>query len=350
MDVAQNFPIFIEHTMYDAIARKLLLSDEPSVRWKVKTNVFGVPADSREIRALQKEIRNCRRVKTLLQSKGPTGIFKSKNDVYDKWQGAHWVLNTLADIGYPGHDRSLLRAGRQILDFWLSPYYLNEVICTTPSQVHNKKGVPLLNGRYRRCASQQGNALYYLLQLGIGDDRVHQLAERLLHWQWPDGGWNCDKNPSAHVSTFIHTLWGLRGLACYRKFYKRVAVQNGIDSAANVLLERRLFRRKTNGKIIHREFTRLHYPLYWHYDILGALKVLAEAGKIHDERCEQALDLLESKIIPGKGWPAESRYYKVSAQFGSNNDYVNWGGTGTRKINEWITADALHVLKAAGRW
>jgi hypothetical protein len=30
-------------------------------------------------------------------------------------------------------------------------------------------------------------------------------------------------------------------------------------------------------------------------------------------------------------------------------DMVDWGGTSKRQMNEWVTVDALHVLKAAGR-
>jgi hypothetical protein len=29
-------------------------------------------------------------------------------------------------------------------------------------------------------------------------------------------------------------------------------------------------------------------------------------------------------------------------------DAVDWGGTSQRVMNEWVTADALYVLKAAG--
>ena len=53
---------------------------------------------------------------------------------------------------------------------------------------------------------------------------------------------------------------------------------------------------------------RLHYPCYWHYDLLAGLKVMAEAGFIGDPRCREALDLLESKRLPGGGFPAEARY------------------------------------------
>jgi hypothetical protein len=32
-----------------------------------------------------------------------------------------------------------------------------------------------------------------------------------------------------------------------------------------------------------------------------------------------------------------------------NADYVDWGGTSTKKMNPWVTADALSVLVSAGR-
>jgi hypothetical protein len=33
----------------------------------------------------------------------------------------------------------------------------------------------------------------------------------------------------------------------------------------------------------------------------------------------------------------------------SNVDYVKWGVTSKRRLNEWVTVDALAVLRAAGR-
>jgi hypothetical protein len=93
----------------------------------------------------------------------------------------------------------------------------------------------------------------------------------------------------------------------------------------------------------------LHYPLYWHYDILLGLKAMAEMGLIRDPRCSQALDLLESKQLPGEGWPAERRYYRVSKEIKLGNEDVDWGPTSTRTRNDWVSADALYVLRAAGR-
>ncbi len=102
---------------------------------------------------------------------------------------------------------------------------------------------------------------------------------------------------------------------------------------------------------MHREFIKLHYPLYWHYDVLFGLKVMAETGHLADPRCASALDMLESKQLRGgSGWPAESRYYTVSRTLKLNADYVDWGGTSKSKMNPWVTTDALRVLKLAGRW
>ncbi|MGH7923583.1 MAG: hypothetical protein ACREQH_03215 [Candidatus Binatus sp.] len=38
----------------------------------------------------------------------------------------------------------------------------------------------------------------------------------------------------------------------------------------------------------------------------------------------------------------------ISTRFGSISQ-VDWGGAGIARINEWVTADALYVLRVAGR-
>ena len=76
---------------------------------------------------------------------------------------------------------------------------------------------------------------------------------------------------------------------------------------------------------------------------------MAEAGFILDPRCRSALDLLESKRLPDGGWPAEERFYQTSANARSGSDLVAWGPVSRKRMNEWVTADALIVLRAAGR-
>jgi hypothetical protein len=326
--------------MVSQIVHRLLTSDEPSVRWRVRAEVLREPIDSAPMRHLREEVRGSARVRALLKDRD------ARKNVYAKWQGAHWVLAALADLGYPPGDDLLRPMAEQVRDTWLSDDFYVEFEATSKATVYNRRGVPVMRGRHRRCASQQGNALRSLCRLGLTDDQTPKLVERLLYWQWPDGGWNCDKNPAADTSAFAETLLPVRGLAAYGS-------PEGLEAArraSEVLLSRRLLYRRTNGEVIHREFALLHYPLYWHYDVLGGLRGLAEVGALADDRCADALDLLESKRLPDGGWPAERRYYKkVTDEIALGNDYVDWGGTSTRRSNEWTTLDALYVLREADR-
>lgn len=328
----------------------LLNSEEPSLRWKTRVNILGEERDSAAIKKLEAEIRKSQRVTALLQKLDGSGHLTP--NVYAKWQGAQWVFMTLADLGYPRGDRRLAPSMDDVFRAWLGDRFFKEFVAETKADAYKKihDAIPFMQGRHRTCASQQGNALYVALKLGSEDERIHQLAERLLYWQWPDGGWNCDKEPSADNSTFIHTLWSMRGLDLYARTTGDKKAAAAVKRASEMFLTRKLFKRARDGKVIREEFVKLHYPLYWHYDILAALKVFAEMGMTKDARFNEALDLLERKRLPDGGWPAESKYYtKVSSAIALGNDYVDWGGTSKKKMNEWVTVDALTVLHKFGR-
>ena len=304
---------------------------------------------SSRAKRLQRAVRDSPRVRTLLARRDPRGFLRPGADPYTKWQGAHWVLATLADIGYPGGDRSLIPMREQVLERWLSDVYDQEYDASTESQAYRKGGVPRMRGRYRRCASQQGNALYSLTKLGIADRRTRELAGRLLHWQWPDGGWNCDRRPDADTSSFWESRHPMMALALHGRTTGDTNARSAARRAAEVFLRRQLFLERHSGRVMNREFVRLHYPLYYEYDILGGLKAIAEVGLIKDPRCRRALNLLEEKQLPGGGWPAEARFYRVSNALGTRTESVDWGGVSKRSMNEWVTTDALAVLHSAGR-
>ncbi len=185
--------------------------------------------------------------------------------------------------------------------------------------------------------------------MGLADGRTEQLADRLLNWQWSDGGWNCDKRPEALNSSFHETLIPLRGLAYYARSSGDPRYSQAVERAAGVFLKRHLFTRLSDGKVMDKNFVNLHYPGYWHYDILFGLKVLDEAGFLADPRCSKALDLLAGKQLPDGGFPAEARYYRVDDKKLTGHSRVDWGGTSVVRMNPFVTLDALRVLKHSGR-
>ncbi len=79
--------------------------------------------------------------------------------------------------------------------------------------------------------------------LGLADDpRAQAMAEGLVEWQWPDGGWNCDKNPAAHRSSFHETHSAAWGLHEYWRATGDTAACEAAVRAGELFLEHRVFR------------------------------------------------------------------------------------------------------------
>lgn len=311
------------------VIENLLASPEAAIRYQTRLHLLGADPAADEMRQLQEDIRTSPRVQQLLSERQPDGTIP--HHAYAKWDGAHWILSILADLHYPPDDPGLKPLVEQELK-WL----LNQPVRT-------------IVGKVRNCASIAGNALWSLLVLGLANESCHKLAEHLLDWQWPDGGWNCDKRPDVNRSSFMESLIPLRALARYAQEIGDNRAAQATERAADIFLKRQLFKRVQDGEIMNPSFVLLHYPCYWHYDILFALKVIIEAGFINDPRCAAALDLLESKQLPDGGFPAEQKYYRLTDKRITQRTLVDWGGTSKRKSNLFVTLDALRVLVAAGR-
>jgi hypothetical protein len=177
-----------------------------------------------------------------------------------------------------------------------------------------------------------------------GDPRVRLLAESLVEWQWPDGGWNCDPDPKAQHSSFYESLAPLWGLIEYHQATGEPACREAAERAAELFRRHHVFRSDHTGAVINPEWVKLHYPVYWRYDLLQALVILARLGPLADPRLQEALDCLEAKRLPDGTWAAEGRFWKLSEKRTSGTEVVNWG-----RAAEMITLNALRVLKAAGR-
>ena len=240
--------------MGESLLKTLATSDEPAIRWKVRVHVLGEDPESRAIRRLRSTIRRSARVRQILDGHAALMPIRS----YAKWRGGHWVLLTLADLGYPEGDETLEPLRDQMLATWLGKPYYKDSVRTGSGPAG--PGVPLINGRYRRCGSQQGAALLATVRLGIDDGRSHDLVERLLYWQWPDGGWNCDVRPEAATSSVHETLLPMRGLAAYaqRTGTKDTDARRAARDAAEVLLTRSVVFRRSTGELVHKDWARLH--------------------------------------------------------------------------------------------
>ena len=301
----------------------LLASDEPGVFFQAKRDLLGEPDPPEAARVLDGPL-----VRGLLAGQQADGGFGV--NVYGKWRGAHWRLVSLVELGVPAGEQRCVAAAETVLA-WLT------------GKSH-RAAVKTIDGLARRCGSQEGNALAVCCRLGLaGDPRVRLLAESLVEWQWPDGGWNCDKRASGRRSSFHESLPPMWGLHEYWVATGDDAAKEAAAWTAELFLEHRLFRVGGTGEPIHPSFVTLHYPPFWHYNVLQALLVLSRMGLARDPRARDAIELLEERRLPDGRWRSGGRWWRPPGSKGANVEIVDWGSG----ANEMLTLNALRVLHAA---
>lgn len=321
----------------------LLDSPEPAIAYRAHRRLADAGDDSPGQKARRLRIASSENVRRMLAHRHPDGTIRQGNEsgAYRKWQGPHWTLAGLAELGYPPEDPELRPLIDQVFDWLLAPrHLLPPSTATLPHQAD----------RVRRCASQEGLALWYLHELGhAADPRTETLASRLLGWQWPDGGWNCDKSPQARTSSVQETLLPLRGLARHALAGRGGPEAPGaVDRAAEFLLARRLLWRRHDGRPIRPTWGGDPLLIQWPirlYDVLSALVVMTELGRVRDPRCSDALRLLAGKRLPGGGFPAELRTARTAGTVVSGGTFADWGPTGRTRLNPYVSVDAEWVLR-----
>jgi hypothetical protein len=303
----------------------LLASDEPGIVAQARRDLLDEQESAEAARVLEGP-----KVRTLLAGQEADGGFATH--VYAKWGGAHWRLVSLVELGVPAGEPRCVAAAETVLS-WLA------------GKGHRDR-IQVIDGLTRRCGSQEGNALAVCCRLGLaGDPRVRLLAESLVEWQWPDGGWNCDKKASGYRSSFNESLPPMWGLQEYWAATGEAWAREAAERTAELFLDHRLFRALATGEPIHESFVTVHSPPYWHYDFFQALVVLARMGLVDDPRAADGLDLLVERRLPDGRWRAGGRWWRPPGSKGSNVEVVDWGSG----PNELLTLHALRVLRGVGR-
>jgi hypothetical protein len=303
----------------------LLASDEPAIVYLTRREVLG-----EAVPYVPDEILGGPLVRGLLAGQRPDGSFGVH--AYAKWGGAHWRLVSLVELAVPPGEPRAVRAAETVLD-WLT------------SDGHRRR-IASIDGLVRRCGSQEGNALAVCCRLGLAEDaRVELLARSLIEWQWPDGGWNCDKRATGYRSSFNESLPPMWGLHEYAKATGDEDARAAARRTAELLLEHRLFRSLRTGAAIKEDWLLPHYPPYWHYEVPQALLVLSRMGLVRDERARDGLDAVVAQRRDDGMWRAGRTWWRKPGSPGSNVEVVDWG----RAPYPMVTLNALRILRSAGR-
>jgi hypothetical protein len=322
----------------ELLIERLGASEDPVLAYKASL-LAGLDPDSAKALWMRERISSSSMARALLRVLEQDA--KTLHHTYRKWQGPHWTLTCLAMIDYPVGDERLRPLVRRVYDWLFSKHFLQPPMTVI---------FPGQEDRVRHCASMDGNAIWYSVRLGLEEDRTREAVDRLVERQWPDGGWNCDKRPQATCSSFQESLIPARGLWAYGCAHDYAPALEAAQRVAELMLPRRLLWRRSDGSLIVPDWAgkpgpdRIHYPIQF-FDVLFALQVMADLGRLGEPRCCDALGLLESKWLPGGGFPLEAPNTAHADHVVSRGSYADWGPSGRRRCNPLVTLAALAVIR-----
>jgi hypothetical protein len=302
----------------------LLESDEPGIRMQARRDLLGEDAADDAARVLDGPW-----LSALLEGQHEDGGFGG--NVYGKWLGAHWRLVSAVELGLPAGEPRALAAYETVLAWLLGESH--------------RRNVRLIKDRWRRCGSQEGNALTVGVRLGLAaDSRVAVLARNLVGWQWPDGGWNCDKVPNVTHSSFNETVTPMGGLGLYAAATGDSAAAAAAARAADFILTHEVYRSHTTGEVGNPKWLELRYPPYWRYDIAQGMLMLARARALPDPRAADAAAWLRSQQRPDGRWQLSGApMWKPGGQM--YREPARWERSGPSQM---LTLNALRGLRAQG--
>lgn len=166
------------------------------------------------------------------------------------------------------------------------------------------------------------------------DDRIPDVLEWVFENQLEDGGWNCDTVRSGSRHSSYHTsILVLEALAEIDDPKHDAVAATGRE----FFLNHRMFKSHRTGEVSHRAYTMLSFPPRWHYDVLRGLEYFQSVNAAHDERLDDALDVVRSKQRRDGLWPVQNKHA----------GRVWFDMEVGRQPSRWNTLRALRVLRWA---
>jgi hypothetical protein len=296
-----------------------LLDSDPSIRWQVMRDLRHEQADV--IAAERARIATEGWGARLLALQAPDGQWGGRPWSHD-WTDTFHALELLRRLGLDPESEQAQRAVALVREHvtWQDPEF------ESPWADN-----PFFDGEVEPCIN--GNVVATGSYFGVN---MTPLVDRLLGEQLPDGGWNCEVENGATVSSLETTINVLEGLLEHER---AAGGAGGVGESRRrgeaYLLERRLFRRKTTGEVIDPSWLRFSFPHWYHYDVLRALEYLRDAGVEPDDRVAEAIGVVEGTRDPLGRWPLQNVYAGEA-----HLQMEDGEGTPSR----WNTLRALRVL------
>jgi Prenyltransferase and squalene oxidase repeat len=228
----------------------------------------------------------------------------------------YWLSHVLADLGMERSDPRIAKTAELLLE-------LQEKVLADPGSDH--------------CIG--ANAARTLIQFGYLD---HPVVQRSIEWliqtQKSDGGWHCFPSRRGTLDCWE----GLATFAAIPEGSRDGATRTALERNAEFYLKRGLMNEGTRR---YAPWFRIHFPNYFHYDLLVGLRLLTRLGYGTDPRLRPALRWLRSKRRPDGTWALDAVH--PDEDFGNftwPQVMIPFMFEALYERSQWATVEALSVL------
>ncbi|MCA9904630.1 MAG: hypothetical protein KC547_12315 [Anaerolineae bacterium] len=301
----------------------LLAAPTPTIRYLTLTDLLARPAEDAEVRRARRAIMTDGPVPAILAEQSPEGHWEPEQSYYTpKYVSTHWSMMLLAELHADPTDARIRRGATYMLD--------KAAASLARWQAEEETGFSCL----------WGNILRYALPAAADDPRLPMFVDYAIH-DLQSGHCRCKINSGlACAWGLVRTLWGLAIIpATARSPQLQAAIAGAVEflladhslAAANYPVP--------DGGKIHSLWFKLNFPLFYQTDILFTLRTLGEFDALDHPGAQPALDRLAGQRGKNGRWRGSSPYRSRT-----------WSALGdAEEIQRWVTLQAAHILKQAGR-
>jgi hypothetical protein len=262
----------------------LLNTDNPSLRYRVMTELLDIPVNNPKNLELQNEISNGPQVMQILSKMHPHGYWLQQNQTtkrfvgddveYGSYATTHFCLSYLSELGLTKENPLVAKAAER---------YLN---------LQKEDGDWLLH-----LSCLYGYNIRTFIKLGYrNDSRIQKSINLMLQTNRPDNGYLCDlheKKTKKKISCIRGTTKILLAFSELPEYWNH----SRCISLVNYFLDREgIYQRKDHNKFVNKDISTNSFPTGWYTNLWEILYSLSKIGYGRDDRLKRAWDLLESKL------------------------------------------------------
>lgn len=293
----------------------LLNTDNPSLKYRIMTELLDIPEHNSEIIELKKRIPDSSQVMQILSKMHPDGYWVQQNQTtklfvgddveYGSYATTHFCLSYLGELGLTKENHLVAKAAERYLSL----------------QKNDGDWLQHLSCLY-------GFNIRTFIKLGYRNDpRIQKTIDLMLQTNRFDNGYLCDmheKKNNKKKSCIRGTTKALLAFSELPEYWNH----DRCISLINYFLDRdAVYQRNDKSKFVNKDIFANSFPSGWYTNVWEILYSLSKMGYGQDVRLKRAWDLVDGKLdVEGRmklDWTPTRCIWKIGKK-DENNEWLTF--------------------------